>query len=325
MWRPLSFIFENGRLAVELFFTISGLCIYYNYEVRIIDRQITFEDFIVKHIRKLYPLYFITFIVVSLLQAILWIQTGEVYGHQAVNVANFILGILGASSGIISSDVSFNGPAWTLMSEMLCYVMFFCVFRLFKEISRAQELLVSIVIVILSQTIIPTLQIPILNSVTSRGIKSFFIGVIIAVLQTQELSEQTRRALSVICAGILMAISLVVLGIQTSNIIVTDEYGLACYIIVPLVVTLVLNCKTLSKILDMKLFKVLGHASYDIYLWHFPLQLLFIAVNVLIKTISFINYWILLVYFVAAVIIGIISGKIREKVQNKKGYLKKEF
>ena len=64
------FGYKEGWLMVELFFALSGFGMFLGYAEKIRKRQISFGEYILKRLKKLYPIFFLTLLLVTGLE--LW-------------------------------------------------------------------------------------------------------------------------------------------------------------------------------------------------------------------------------------------------------------
>ena len=63
----LMFAYSHGYLMVELFFALSGFGMYIGYADKIKNKDITFKEYMLKRLAKLYPLYFLGLILTTAL------------------------------------------------------------------------------------------------------------------------------------------------------------------------------------------------------------------------------------------------------------------
>ena len=74
--------YSKGYIIVELFFMLSGFGMFLGYNVNISMCQISFKQYIIKRIKKIYPLFFFTLILVTTLE--IWYKhlTGKTFVYQ---------------------------------------------------------------------------------------------------------------------------------------------------------------------------------------------------------------------------------------------------
>ena len=64
--------FSKGWILVELFFMLSGFGMFLGYGNKIIKSELTSKQYIIKRILKLYPLFFLTTILITILE--IWLK-----------------------------------------------------------------------------------------------------------------------------------------------------------------------------------------------------------------------------------------------------------
>ena len=113
-------IYLNGAKGVQLFWAISGFVIIHNYGFK----QIEINKFVKNRFARLYPLHFITLLVVSILQllSMLFFQEPQIYFENTVK--NFFLHLFFASGWEKQPSLSFNQPIWSVSLEILVYAIF---------------------------------------------------------------------------------------------------------------------------------------------------------------------------------------------------------
>lgn len=122
--QPLGWLFgifyTHGHFAVQFFWLISGFVFAAVYATSTISTR----QFVTARFARLYPLHFITLLVVALLQMI----SIEVTGHSQIYSNNdpwhFVLNLAFASAWGLETGYSFNGPIWSVSIELLIYTLF---------------------------------------------------------------------------------------------------------------------------------------------------------------------------------------------------------
>lgn len=121
---------ETAARAVQLFWLISGFVFAHVYLIR----RSSFWSFSVARFARLYPLHFLTLLVVAGLQWISLSQAGhwQIYGNN--DARHFILQIFFATNwSTLSWGLSFNGPIWSVSAEILVYFIFFACLPWFRK------------------------------------------------------------------------------------------------------------------------------------------------------------------------------------------------
>ncbi|MCH5261427.1 MAG: acyltransferase [Lachnospiraceae bacterium] len=198
----LGIIYDYGLYMVEVFFAISGFVMFYNCYDKIVNKDIQFCDYILKRIYRLYPLFLITTIIVGVEQLIIWINWHSVAVHTSNDIFSFIFTIFLMNAGIITRDIGFNGPAWTIPCEILCYLLLFVLIKLVDGKNKYWVGCGALFIIMLAEFVFPQMNIALFNSITARGIKNFFVGVLLCIVYEMIYNTRFRNAFALISLGI---------------------------------------------------------------------------------------------------------------------------
>lgn len=127
--------FAQG-LFVQLFFTLSGFVIAYNYYYSLVDLK-SLSNFINKRFKRLYPLhlfFLLIFILIEITKYIL-ILNFEIHSNnqpfETNSIKNFFLNLFFVQH--FDNQNSFNGPSWSISVEMMLYLSFGIMLLLFKK------------------------------------------------------------------------------------------------------------------------------------------------------------------------------------------------
>jgi len=118
--------FWFGSWAVPVFWMLSGYIFYYQYGDKIRTRSVGIREFFVLRFSRLYPLHIATLLGVALLQLSLQ-NKGIVSPEPNNNLENFLKQLIFASNWGFSPVRSFNGPVWSVSTEVLVYAFFFVI------------------------------------------------------------------------------------------------------------------------------------------------------------------------------------------------------
>ena len=123
--------YANGDFAVQVFWVISGFIFFWKYSEKIRAHLIGPTEFFVLRFSRLYPLHFVTLIIVAVLQGVYMSSYGESFIYAPNNIVNFFLQLLFASNWFTTNE-TFNGPIWSVSSEIVAYFAFFIALKIFK-------------------------------------------------------------------------------------------------------------------------------------------------------------------------------------------------
>ena len=126
----LEYAYRFGYTGVYFFWLISGFVLAHTYLNK--DKfNIKFKNFFINRFARLYPLHFLTLILVLIFQLILTHETGS---HQIIDnilyegkndLKNFFYQLFFISGWIENSKFSFNFPIWSVSIEIIIYFLFF--------------------------------------------------------------------------------------------------------------------------------------------------------------------------------------------------------
>jgi peptidoglycan/LPS O-acetylase OafA/YrhL len=125
------FACPNAFLAVDFFFCLSGFIIAYSYEHRIL-RGLSFGDFCLSRLIRLYPLYILGSLLGLISVCILAYGSGRSHKLSDLLLASLLsLLVLPNLGGAWSNHSVFplNGPAWSLFFELFANFVFWIAIR----------------------------------------------------------------------------------------------------------------------------------------------------------------------------------------------------
>ena len=269
---PLGNVFKLsyywGWWMVDFFFILSGFGMMLGYGKRIIDREISFKDYFVKRFKKLYPLFFVTTIVILILQIIYKQKAGTYFINEYMDVYHVIQNLLCLQGGLLGTEISLNGPAWCISIFLLCYILFY--FVMYRVKGKRHALYVFCFAAILGAALVGSgLSFPLLNDLVGRGVSCFSVGVILAYLYENR-EQFNSQKLGICCLVFLIVIFLILRFIEPS--LSGDQVFLMTFGIGPMLVLCTAFIPLMNKVMGNPVLKWLGAISMDIYLWHFPIQ-----------------------------------------------------
>jgi peptidoglycan/LPS O-acetylase OafA/YrhL len=283
--------YEQGSRAVELFFTLSGFIFFWLYGQRIANRQVGFRKYMALRLSRLYPLHLLTLAVVIAGQLYIHSLRGWYFVYDDYSVGAFLANLT-LTHRWFSSDYTFNGPIWSVSIELLLYIIFFafCFLRLRNGWQAALFIAIGF-----------GLRNTRFDSV-GQGIMSFFAGGVAYYLFAWLMQHANRQK------RLLFSLLLPVTIIGAIGLVYGASMTMPAYffelLLFPLgITTIALLEATLGAGLGRH-FVFIGNISYSSYLWHFPLQLVFvIGAQFLAWNQSVFNSPVMLVVFYAVLIL----------------------
>jgi peptidoglycan/LPS O-acetylase OafA/YrhL len=296
LFDQLRIFYTRGALAVELFFCISGFVFFWLFSQKIAERRISPYAFFIDRFSRLYPLHFLTFIAVALLQAVYLSNHDNYFVYQLNDAYHFLLNLFLAPSWGFEKGWSFNAPIWSVSVEVLLYATFFLVF----SVPRLRLLLIPLMI-LTGFSLYPS------QYKLGTGFYTFFCGG--AGYIVLNYARQHASIKSLAAAGVVLSAACWAYIWMTPGTGVFFLTGIA----------FPLSISTLAAIgftytNFMKPFAAIGDISYSSYLLHFPLQISFaLAVDHLgYGREIFYSPWMLLFFMTALIAISALSHRLFE-------------
>ena len=277
--QPFYYLFKweynYGGLMVEVFFMLSGFGMMMGYADAILEKKISFRDFITRRLRKIYPLHIITLFVVTILEALYLARTGETFVYQSYDVLHFFLNVLCMQTGIVTNECTFNGPAWCISVLVILYCMFYLVLYFSK--SKEQVRIIFITLAVFGFVLVMHgIDLFFLKQTMARGIACFSLGVILYNIYEAK-GNFNSNITGFFC--LTLAISFFILFRLTEAASFGNIKIVFSFFVAPAIIIGVLFFKPIGAFLSLKPFKLIGNLSMLIYLLHFPVQCIIVLIN----------------------------------------------
>jgi peptidoglycan/LPS O-acetylase OafA/YrhL len=248
--------YEAGQYGVWVFWCVSGFIFFWKYRDAIFDRSMPGWTFFVLRLSRLYPLHFVTLIIVAILQSVYFRWHGGFFVYQNNDLQHFLLQIFMASKWGFERGDSFDGPIWSISVEVLVYIIFFLMLRF---VTRSA--LLNLVVV--------------LACLTMRGqvfscLAFFYAGGLAAIARRASASAAFSGAIESV-GWSAAAVIPILTWMFKSHFEVIDWVFLITY--TPILL-FCLSCKITLPARAQKLLEAAGNMTYSSYLMHFPIQLL---------------------------------------------------
>lgn len=290
---------------------LSGFGMFLGYNVNISMCQITFKQYIIKRIKKIYPLFILTLILVTILE--IWYKhlTGKTFVYHHFDCWHFFINLILCQDGIFGTEYSFNAPSWCISICFILYIIHFSVIYFSKE--KINVIYIYIILMFLGLGIISMkLNYPfLLNLFFGRGLSCFSIGVILANIYINS-NKLNTNLIGYICLIILVFYYSVY--ISRYNAIIGNNSFIFIMLISPSIIISILYVSWLNKLLSMKPMLFLGSLSINIYLLHFIMQCIIRNMDLYFKLkldYSLKKTWLL--YCNSTIIVSAVYNKFFEK------------
>lgn len=308
-----AYSYQFGWLMVELFLMLSGFGMMVGYGSKILAHRISFPQYMGKRLGKIYPLFFVTLVLVTILEMICIEKTGITFVYPNFDLYHLFLNVTLLHDGIFVTDWSFNSPSWCISICFILYVVFFFVFYSSRKTKEAVAKFAGLGI-LGAVILISGWNYPVFNALVARGLLCFSIGVILAFLYQHEKLFNTKLV-GYLCFIVLLGCY----GLyRIKPPFVGDMHMLFILFICPMIILCTLFVPWLNKLLSLKVFTYLGSLSMQIYLFHFPVQCAIYNSDIcwnLGLNYSSREVWIL--YFTATILVCILYKQLLEKFFTK--------
>ena len=277
-YSAISGLYNYGYLAVELFFLISGFVMMHAYGQKIIKNDISFVDYMIRRLKHLYPLMFVTLIVVAAGQIYNLKTTGTFFVYGGTDLFHFTMNLLCIQTGFFDPFFSFNGPAWCMSVELVCYALLYFILRVSKGDSCKKYCYLAGTATVALAVVASQVNKPIINEQMARGVGSFFVGTICYAIYNYVKRIKKERGLSLISLAFEGVVIIVGISCREFNMFDNIKLLMVLGIVQALIFTCT-NLKVVSKVLSIPPLVYLGKISLSVYMWHFPIQMLIDIAN----------------------------------------------
>lgn len=201
-------LLDRGYLGVDLFFTLSGFVLAYNYGSWIRSRADTMR-FVALRLARIYPLH-VTMLLVGVLLSVTSGWTGLRVGSPEAYALDhhFWLHLFLVHAWGFESSLRFNQPSWSISAEFFAYLCFpllwAIVARVWRPIGAASGALGAAfaVIVVLRLLGYETMHVP-LHHALVRVTGEFLAGCFVwRLVELDDSPDLPARATSILLAGV---------------------------------------------------------------------------------------------------------------------------
>lgn len=249
----------GGDLGNCMFFMLSGFVMSTGYQNRIRTHEIGFQDYFLKRLCKLYPIYILSNLVMLVLTVL-------EHGPSGFNLKRIAFTALIQLAGALKAH-PYNGPSWFLSALFLCYILYYAI-TYFAVKPTHYAVSVALAIAIGYSMISGSLNLPFCSTGNGTGIMSFFLGCALKEFYPA-ISQKYGKWLPA-ASFFVLALSAFLLLRYGVEIIAGETVVAFAFVICPLTLYLALDGKLVSWFLRSKPLQALGKLSMSVYFWHYP-------------------------------------------------------
>lgn len=213
--------------------------------------------FAVDRFSRIYPLYITTFLAVLIVQWLVRADTGSYLVYPYYDAYHALLNIFIVSAWGFEDGWSFNGPAWSISVEILLYITFAfgCMLGKARHIYFLALLILGYLL-------------PASAFKVASGLTQFYLAGLLFVTFRKGSRRFGDRAIVPLAIAAIICWAVLIFAPDTKKFLL-DTIAFP----IGIVALAAFNLRYRPRI---RLFEWLGDVSYSVYLWHFPLQCLFV-------------------------------------------------
>lgn len=255
----------DWTLMVELFFTISG---FFAYRVGGAVRENgSFGAYIGPKLLRLLPVMAVSCFVCFAVDVLHVKLYGVSFAGKAVpELSNTIIASLGLYMGLGPAGYEVNDPVWFVSALLLCYAGYYLLSLLARRFKWRMQWVLAAVLIVVYGLFQVEAKVQFLSWFALRGYLSFTIGLLVGWLLTR---CRVTRILQAGCAAcILLFLAFVAFARAYIN---PSTYF--TFLVCPSLVILSQGAAA-AKCFRHAIWQRLSEISYNVYVWHFGLQML---------------------------------------------------
>lgn len=297
---------------VELFFLISGMCMF--PYIQKIAQGLTFYEFYARRAARLLPLMAVSGAVSAVLLVFYnKIYSGNNYCLGTPSLFGVLIQSLGVHDGWVFSNPSLNNPTWYCSVLMLCYAIFFGIVY-WSGRFRVSPVFGMLFFMFLGCGINTYgINLPFLNSSSSRGFYGFFAGVLLATVMPKLQAWRYSAIASLLIVVLFFA------DFRCKNGSLEYLPFLLTFVLYP-VLMILLQSSPLRRGAGAPFWGKWAKITYSVFIWHFPAYLfVFLLLPLLhIDPASVANQTCMVLFACLMQPIGWFSYRFLEKPWNRK-------
>jgi peptidoglycan/LPS O-acetylase OafA/YrhL len=290
LYGPLQAFHDSGAFGVWVFWCISGFIFFWKYRDPIAERSVTGWKFFVLRFSRLYPLHFVTLLLVALLQPVYFALSGNFFVYLDNDLPHFLAQLFMASDWGIVHGYSFDGPIWSISVEVVVYFLFF----LMLLGTRSWLLNVAVIAACVGAAFVHT------SGQVTNCLALFYIGGLAAIARRAVASSRFGWVIEA-AAWLVALIALpLVVSLMRDRL---DQIDFPLFLTYTPVLLFCLSREITMPASVQRTIEAAGNMTYSSYLLHFPIQLMVVIGFTMLGTkIPFYDVWFFGLYLAATLL-----------------------
>ena len=259
---------SEGSLGVSFFFILSGFILALNYKEKILEKRISFKEFWIARIARIYPLHLLTLIFS------LPIFFTDFFRAPFYWLSSFLANLLLLHSFIPDPNIyfGFNAVSWSISNELFYYLMFPILMIVLYRFPRTIYLfLILLLLIPLGLYFTPrSLQVFIFSINPVVRISDFLLGILLFKVYEHNFLSNLFRKTSYATLTELAAILLFITFFSFHREI-PSGYRYATYYWLPMLCIIYAfahQSGIFSRLLSLRWSVFLGEISFSFYMFH---------------------------------------------------------
>jgi peptidoglycan/LPS O-acetylase OafA/YrhL len=275
---------DSGAFGVWVFWCISGFIFFWKYRDPIAERSVGGWKFLVLRFSRLYPLHFVTLLLVALLQPVYSALMGNFFVYLDNDLPHFLAQLFMASDWGFVHGYSFDGPIWSISVEVLVYFLFF----LMLLATRSWLLNVAVVAACVGAAFVHT------SGQVTNCLALFYIGGLAAIARRAVASSRFKSGIEAAVWLVALIAPPLVVSLMRDRL---DQIDFPLFLTCTPVWLFCLSREITVPAAVQRAIEAAGNMTYSSYLLHFPIQLMVVIGFTMLETkIPLYDLWFFGVY-----------------------------
>ena len=314
------YLSTHSYVFVEMFYIISGFLFAKVYMNRIINnKEYSLKKFMLSRYIRIFPLVIISSIVMYLLDMIYYQKFNLFFSCGNLKFIDLLFDVLiGGTNTFGTSIMPINGPLWYIGPLFICYILAYLLTKIYNK--KDNKILFVLPILVGIFIIKTNFNFFLLNYSVSRGLVAFFVGLLLGNSILTNWIERAEKKQKIIFRIIILLILMLYsycLFVPNSNLFFGSYYDIVLsysLIFFPLLIILLFDLKYINNLGNTKIFKFLGNISFGIYIWNFPIMIIFVyLIKANILNVNILSWKFFVLNIVIHIFVGSISYLLIEK------------